>query len=219
VKLGARPVVIGLTGSIAMGKSAVGQMFRHFGIPVFEADRAVHTLLGPGGKAVERVAAEFPGVRDDDAIDRQALGRQVFGDQAAIRRLEAILHPLVRRTEEDFLRRVTRRRAPAAVLDIPLLFETGGEDRCDVTVVVSAPPFVQVPRALRRKGMTREKLEAILRQQMPDREKQRRADYIVPTGLGKRFSRETVAAILNEVIRKNKNRYGRMRTCHARDRS
>jgi dephospho-CoA kinase len=179
-------VVVGLTGSIAMGKSTTAGMFRAFGWPVFDADLAVHDLMGPQGAAVAAVLAAFPGVGSPEAgIDRGALGRAVFEDRAALARLEGILHPRVRHAEERFLAHARRRGERAALLDIPLLFEGGGWKRCDLTVVASASAHLQAVRALARAGMTRAKLDAILAKQMPDREKRRRADFVVRTGLGR----------------------------------
>jgi dephospho-CoA kinase len=175
-------IVLGLTGSIGMGKSTAARMLRGLGLPVHDADAVVHGLLAKGGAAVPAVAAAFPGVERDGAIDRRALGSRVFGDDAALARLEAILHPLVRRSQDAFLKRQVRLRRPIAVLDIPLLFETGAERFCDAVIVVSAPALVQKARVLSRPGMTADKWAAIRGQQMPDREKRRRADFVVPTG-------------------------------------
>lgn len=178
-------VVLGLTGSIGMGKSTAARMFRYLGLPVHDADAAVHRLLSRGGAAVAEVEAAFPGVAEGGAIDRTRLGERVFNDPAALRRLESILHPRVRREARRFLKLQRRHRRPAVVLDIPLLFETGGEGLCDYVVVVTAPRFLQEIRVLRRPGMTRARLDDIRARQMPDAEKRRRADFLVPTGLGK----------------------------------
>ncbi len=179
-------VVVGLTGSIAMGKSTTAAMFRSFGWPVFDADLAVHDLMAPGGEAVAAVLAAFPDVGTaPSGVDRGRLGAAVFGDAAALKRLERILHPRVRRAEERFVAHARRRRERAVLLDIPLLFEGGGWKRCDLTVVASASAHLQAIRALARAGMTRAKLDAILAKQMPDREKRRRADHVVRTGLGR----------------------------------
>lgn len=177
--------ILGLTGSIGMGKSTAAAMLRRLGVPVHDADATVHALFAPGGKAVAAVDAAFPGVVKGGAVDRAALGAKVFGDDAALRRLEAIVHPLVRAAERDFLARHRRYRTRLVVLDIPLLFETHGEARCDVVAVVSAPAFLQAARVLARPGMTRTRLDAVLAKQMPDRQKRRRADVVIPTGLGK----------------------------------
>ena len=179
-------IILGLTGSIGMGKSTAAAMLRRLGVPVHDADAVVHALFAPGGRAVPAVRAAFPDVVGaDGAVDRKALGAQVFGDDAALRRLEAIVHPLVRAAEREFLARQRRRRARLVVLDIPLLFETHGERHCDLVAVVSAPAFLQAARVLARPGMTRERLNAVLTKQMPDGEKRRRADLVIPTGLGK----------------------------------
>lgn len=179
-------IILGLTGSIGMGKSTAAAMLRRLGVPVHDADATVHRLLAKGGAAVAPIAAAFPGVVQDGAVDRAALGAEVFRDKAALRRLEAIVHPLVRRAEIAFLQRMRRRRMPLVVLDIPLLFETGGQTRCDAVAVVSAPAFLQAQRVLRRPGMTPERLAAVRKAQMPDTEKRRRATAVVATGLGKR---------------------------------
>jgi dephospho-CoA kinase len=179
-------IVLGLTGSIGMGKSTAANMLRRLGVPLFDADAAVHRLLGPGGAAVEAVESLFPGVRDESGgIDRRRLGARVFGDPAALRRLEAILHPMVRRAERQFVKAARARRGRLIVLDIPLLYETGGRRHIDYVLVVSAPPRVQRERVMRRPGMTESRFASILRAQMPDREKRRRADFVVPTGLGR----------------------------------
>lgn len=176
--------ILGLTGSIGQGKSTAARMLRRRRLPVHDADATVHRLLARGGAAVAAIAAAFPGVVVDGSVDRAALGRQVFGDAAALRRLEAILHPLVRRAEAEFLRRQARRGARLVVLDIPLLFETGGQRRCDAVAVVVAPAFLQAARVLRRPGMSPAKLAAIRAQQWPDATKTKRADFVVPTGTG-----------------------------------
>ncbi len=194
-------IILGLTGSVGMGKSTAAAMLRRLGLPVHDSDAAVHRLLAPQGAAVAAVAAAFPGVQTvAGGIDRPRLGRRVFGDPPALRRLEGILFPLVRRSQEHFLRQARARRAPLVVLDIPLLFETDGALRCDKVVVVSAPAARQRARVMARPGMTEARFRAILAQQMPDAEKRRRADYVVPTGLGRavtfRRLRRVVAALL-----------------------
>jgi dephospho-CoA kinase len=176
-------IVLGLTGSIAMGKSRAAAIFKAYGVPVFDADAAVHALFAPGGAAVAPVAAAFPGcLAAHGGIDRGALGRQVLGDKAALRRLEAIVHPLVRAAEGAFLRRACRAKAPLVVLDIPLLYETRGEGRVDAVAVVSASPVLQAQRALRRPGMTPSRLAQIREQQLPDPMKRKRADFVIPSG-------------------------------------
>jgi len=183
-----RTVVLGLTGSIGMGKSEAAKMFRRLGVPVFDADAAVHRLMAKGGAAVAAIEAAFPGCVVDGSVDRKALGDRVFGKPDDLRRLEAILHPRVRAARTRFLKQARARRVPLVVFDIPLLYETGGEDQCDAVLVVTAPPFVQRARVMARPGMTAEKFEGILAQQVPDAEKRRRADFIAPTGLGKRVT-------------------------------
>jgi dephospho-CoA kinase len=175
-------IVVGLTGSIGMGKSNAAGVLRRLGIPVHDADAAVHRLLGPGGGAVRAVARAFPDALKNDGIDRKALGDIVFGDTPALRRLEAILHPLVRRSSRMFLMRATRERRRMVVLDVPLLFESGGENSVDLVIVVTAPASVQRQRVLARPGMSEAKFRAILARQVPDQEKRRRASFVVRTG-------------------------------------
>lgn len=187
-------VVIGLTGSIGMGKSTTAGFFAEAGAPVYDADAAVHRLYA--GEAVALVEAAFPGVSSAAGIDRDALARRVVGDSGALKRLEGIIHPLVRREEMRFLADAERAGAPVAVLDIPLLFETGGDRRVDAVVVVTAPPEVQHARALSRPGMTEEKFQALLAKQVPDAEKRRRADFVVDTSQGFDSARQQVHGIL-----------------------
>ena len=192
-------IVLGLTGSVGMGKSTAAAMLRCLGVPVHDSDAEVHRLLGPGGRAVAAVAEAFPSARKDNRIDRPTLGRLVFGDAAALKRLESILHPQVRTSQARFLAAAHRRRVPVVVLDIPLLFETSGERRVDGVIVVSAPTWLQRARVLRRPGMSEARLAAILAQQMPDAEKRRRARWVVPTGLGKALTMRRLKEILEEV--------------------
>ncbi|QPC43359.1 dephospho-CoA kinase [Kaustia mangrovi] len=192
-------IVLGLTGSIAMGKSETARMFRELGVPVFDADAAVHALYAEGGAAVGPVAEAFPGAVSDGAVDREALAARVLGDGEAIARLEAIVHPLVRDAERAFLDKARREKAPLAVLDIPLLFETGGEGRVDRIVVVSAPADLQRERALARPGMTQEKLDAILARQVPDAEKRRRADFVVDSSRGLEDAFDQVRGIVEQL--------------------
>ncbi len=190
-------IILGLTGSIGMGKSAAAATLRRLGVPLFDADAEVHRLIGPRGAAVSRVEAAFPGVRDEAAgIDRTRLGRLVFGDPAALRKLESILHPMVQQAERRFVARARARRALLVVLDIPLLFESGGVARCDFVLVVSAPLRLQQERVMRRAGMTESRFAEILRAQMPDREKRRRADFVVATALGRGVARRHLRAIV-----------------------
>ncbi len=189
-----------------MGKSTAAATLRRLGVPVYDADAAVHRLLARRGVAVRPIAAAFPDVERDGAIDRQALGARVFNDAMALKRLEKIVHPLVRCAQERFLRRQAARRARLVVLDIPLLFESRGEWHCDAVIVVSAPGFLQKQRALSRPGMTAKRLAGILAHQMPDREKRRRADFVVTTGLGKRHSLRQLARIV-KVMRQIRGRH------------
>jgi dephospho-CoA kinase len=190
--------VIGLTGSIAMGKSTTARLFAEEGVPVHDADAAVHKLYA--GEAAGLIEAAFPGSTQDGAVNRVKLGEQVLGDPAALQRLEAIVHPLVRQAEEKFLRDAEAAGAKVVVLDIPLLFETGGERRVDATVVVSAPEPMQRSRALER-GLSLEQLEALLVRQMPDAEKRRRADFVVDSGQGVEHARTQVRQILAAVAK------------------
>ncbi len=192
-------IVLGLTGSVGMGKSTAARFLRQLGVPVHDSDAAVHRLMGRGGAAVAAVAAEFPGVVKSGAVDRQTLGQKVFGDDLALKRLEAILHPLVQKDSRDFLRRMRRRRVPVVALDVPLLYETGGERRCDVVAVVSAPPLLQRARVMGRPGMTEARFRAILAKQMSDAEKRRRADVVIPSGLGKSVTRRRLAQLVRRL--------------------
>ncbi len=196
--------VLGLTGSIGMGKSAVAAMFARCGARIHDSDRCVHRLYGPGGTAVGPVGSAFPGVVTGEGrgarIDRQRLGGRVIGDARLLARLESLVHPLVQRDQALFLRQAARQGCRLVVLDVPLLFETGGESRVDATCVVHAPPFIQAARVLRRPGMTRAMLEDIRRRQMPDREKLRRADHIVMTGLAKGHTRARVARLWRQLV-------------------
>jgi len=189
-------IVIGLTGSIGMGKSTVAGMFRELGIPVFDADAEVHRLYGRDGAAVAPVAARFPGVVCDGTIERAALARAVTGDDAALAALEEIVHPLVRASEKVFLERARGSGARYAVLEIPLLFETAGADRVDVVAVVSAPADEQRRRVLARPGMSEERLQSVLARQLGDGEKRARADFVIDTGGSLEQTRAGVAALI-----------------------
>ena len=190
-------IVLGLTGSIGMGKSTAATTLQRLRVPLFDADRVVHRLLAPGGAAVELVAASFPGVRAaKGGIDRSLLGQHVFADPEALSRLEQIIHPMVEALEKRFLAFARARREPIVVLDIPLLFESGSECRCDYVLVVSAPLLVQRQRVLRRRGMTNKRFVAILSNQMPDSEKRCRADFVVSTGLSRGLSLRRLRAIV-----------------------
>lgn len=189
-------ITIGLTGSIGMGKSTTAAMFAAEGVPVYDADAEVHALYAQGGGAVEPVGAAFPGVVRDGAVDRAALSAQVVGNPEALKRLEAIVHPLVGATRAGFFERAARDGADLVVLDIPLLFETGGEKRVDAVVVVSAPADVQRQRVLARPGMAEDKLDAILARQMHDAEKRARAHFVIDTGRGLDAAREQVREVI-----------------------
>lgn len=179
-------IVLGLTGSIGMGKSTAAKMLKLHGIPVHDSDRAVHAALLPNGSAFEEVAVTFPEAWDKKArlIDRKKLGDIVFQDKAALKKLEAILHPVAMASQKKFLLAMKAKGKRAAALEIPLLFETGAESRVDYTIVVTAPPAIQRRRVMARKNMTEEKFRRILDSQMPDAEKQARADFVVQTGMG-----------------------------------
>jgi dephospho-CoA kinase len=198
--------ILGLTGSIGMGKSTAAAMFRRLGVPVHDADAAVHRLMAPGGAAVGPVLAAFPeAAGKDGGIDRRALGAVVFKDTAALHRLERILHPLVGADERRFLARAARRRAPLVVLDVPLLYETGGERRCDAVLVVTAPPFLQRARVMARPGMTEERLATILAKQTSDTAKRARAAFVVPTGFGRLYPLRRITGIV-KILRQRQGR-------------
>jgi dephospho-CoA kinase len=200
-------LLVGLTGSIGMGKSETAKMFARHGIPVCDSDATVHALYDKGGSAVGPVGAAFPGVVVDGRVDRERLSREVVGKPEALRKLETIVHPLVAMTQRDFLDKAQASGAKMVVLDIPLLFETGGEARVDVIVVVSAPADVQRKRVLERPGMTAEKLDAILLKQTPDETKRARADFVVDTSLGLAHAEAQVVAIIDAL----KHRRGKIR--------
>ncbi|UVK55995.1 dephospho-CoA kinase [Mesorhizobium sp. AR02] len=191
-------IVLGLTGSIGMGKSTTAKMFAEAGVPVHDSDEAVHRLYS--GVAAPLVEAAFPGTTVAGVVDRAKLSARVLGDAAALKRLEAIIHPLVRADADAFLARHRTGGESIAVLDIPLLFETGGRGRVDKVVVVTAPAEIQRQRVLARPGMTEEKLAAILAKQVPDEEKRRLADFVVDTGQGLDAARARVDAIIAELI-------------------
>jgi dephospho-CoA kinase len=187
-------IVVGLTGSIGMGKSTTAQLFAEEGVPVFDADAAVHDLYR--GQAVAKVEAAFPGVATSDGIDRELLSRRVVGDEPALRRLEAIVHPMVHRMREAFLAEARAAGAELAVVDIPLLFETGGEADVDAVALVSAPEAVQKARVMQRSGMTEERFAAIMARQVPDAEKRRRARFVIGTADGLEPARRQVRAVI-----------------------
>jgi dephospho-CoA kinase len=188
--------VLGLTGSIGMGKTTTAKLFADAGVPVHDADACVHRLYE--GEAVAAIEAAFPGTTKDHKVDRAALGRCIVGNAEALRRLEAIVHPLVRQAEAGFLEQAEKTGAKVAVLDIPLLFETGGDQRVDAVAVVTAPPDVQRARVLER-GIAPAQFEVLLARQMPDAEKRRRADYVVDTSRGIESARAQVHDILAAV--------------------
>ncbi|MFB3054943.1 MAG: dephospho-CoA kinase [Alphaproteobacteria bacterium] len=203
----ARPTrIIGLTGSIGMGKSTAAAMLRRLRVPVFSADAFVHGALGSGGVGVEPVANAFPGAVENGAISRQALGRLVFDDSEALGRLEAILHPLVRAAEKRFIARQNVSRVKIAALEIPLLFETAAEVLCDAVVVLTAPPFVRDARVLARPGMSRARLKMIRARQMAERERCARADFVISTGLGRRRTFLGLKAIVRKIVYENRCR-------------
>jgi dephospho-CoA kinase len=190
-------ILLGLTGSIGMGKTTAARLFAEEGIPVHDSDAAVHALYAPGGAAVDLVEAAFPGVVRDGAVDRARLAECVAGDPSAMARLEGLVHPLVAQDRQAFLQRA--HAAPVAVLDVPLLFETGGEALVDAVVVVSTTPEIQRERVLGRPGMTEARFEAILARQVPDAVKRARADFVVDSGFGIEAARDQIRRILKAV--------------------
>ena len=192
-----RAFVLGLTGSVGRGKSTVAAMFETLGVPVFDADAVVRRLQGPGGSLIDEIGAAFPGTTGPEGVDREALGAAVFGDPAALARLEAIVHPAVRVARRDFLRE--HAAAKLVVLDIPLLFEKGGVEEVDAVAVVSAPPEVQRARVLARHGMTPERFDRIIALQLPDAEKRARADYVIDTGTDLAETRKQVEQLVENL--------------------
>lgn len=187
-------LVLGLTGSIGMGKSTVAAMFAGEGVPVFDADAEVHKLQGPRGRLVQEIESAFPGTTGESGVDRVLLGKAVFGNPDALKRLEAIVHPAVARERARFLE--SNRTQPLVVLDIPLLFEAGGWQQVDRIAVVSAPAQIQRARVLARPGMTDARFESILAKQMPDAEKRERADFVIPTGGSLGETRDVVRSVI-----------------------
>jgi dephospho-CoA kinase len=190
--------ILGLTGSIGMGKSTTGQMFVEEGVPVFDADAAVHVLYA--GEAVPLIEREFPGTTTNGKVDREQLSAQVVGKPEALSRLEKLIHPLVGKLRAKFMEDAQKSGAKAVLLDIPLLFETGDPSKFHAVIVVSAPPETQRARVLARPGMTAEKFEAILRRQTPDSEKRAKADFVINTGEGLESARMQVKQVLAEVL-------------------
>ena len=188
--------VIGLTGSIGMGKTTTAAMFAAEGVPVYDADAEVHKLYDKGGSAVWKVGEYFPGAVVDGRVDRKALSKKVMGDPEALKRLESIVHPLLAEARESFFLKAAQDAQDLVVLDIPLLFETSGEKKVDVVVVASASPEVQRARVMAREGMTEEKFAAILARQTPDEEKRARADFVIDTGRGMEEARRQVREVI-----------------------
>ena len=197
-----RPFILGLTGSIGMGKSAVAAMLRGLGVPVFDADAAVHELQGPGGACVEPIERAFPGTSGPAGVDRQKLGAAVFGNPEALKALEQIVHPEVAELRRAFL--AGNKDAALIVFDIPLLFEKTGEHVLDAVMVVSAPAELQRERVLARPGMTAEKFEQILALQVPDAEKRARADYVIDTGVSLAETRHAVQQLVHSIVNRQK---------------
>ncbi len=191
------PSIIGLTGSIGMGKSTVAAMFEAAGVPIFDADAEVRSLQGPGGELLLPIEAAFPGSTGPEGVDRDALGKLVFGDKEKLKRLEGIVHPAVGLKRAQFLE--ANKDAPLILFDIPLLFEGGGQAMVDTVVVVSAPAEVQRERVLARPGMTTEKFEHILGLQTPDAEKRERADYVIDTGTSLKETKAQVEALIDDL--------------------
>lgn len=211
-------LIIGLTGSIGMGKTETAKMFARHGVPVCDSDATVHMLYDIGGLAVAPIQALFPEAVIEGRVDRDILSRVVLGKPEAMKKLEAVVHPLVGIAQRTFLEKAAAGGATMAVIDVPLLFETGGEKRVDVVVVVSAPPALQRQRVLARPGMTAEKFELILQKQVPDEVKRQRADFVVDSGHGLEHAEAQVVAIIAAL----KHRPGKIWTAnqqHARDRA
>lgn len=189
-------LIVGLTGSIGMGKSETAKMFRALGVPVYDADAAVHKIYAPGGLAVAPLEAAFPGVTGAGGVDREALAQRVLGDAKALKKLESIVHPLVRLQQLEFLQQAAQAGSEIVVIDVPLLYETGGESQVDCVVVVSAPYETQRQRVLARPGQSEEKFQAILSKQISDEEKRRRADFVIGTDQGLEAAMQQVREIL-----------------------
>jgi dephospho-CoA kinase len=201
-----RVFVAGLTGSIGMGKTETGKLFRRLGIPVLDSDAVVHALYEPSGQAVEPIGQSFPGTVKDGRVDRAALASRLEGDEAAFQRLEAIVHPLVRKARDQFLLAAESRGDPVVILDIPLLFETGAEQSVDAVVVVSAPPEVQQQRVLARPGMTLDKMRMLNARQIPDVEKRAKADFVIETDKGLEQAFLEVRRVAAELLQRARTR-------------
>ena len=191
--------IIGLTGSIGMGKSTTAAMFREAGIPVYDADAAVHAAYDVGGVAVGPVGEAFPGTVQDGRVDRETLRQHVLGKPDAMAKLNSIVHPLIRASRAEAFKAATASGADMIILDVPLIYETGGEKTMDAVIVVSAPAEMQRERVLAREGMNPERLDAILAQQLPDAEKRKRADYVIDTGQGLETARGQVQAVIAQL--------------------
>jgi dephospho-CoA kinase len=210
-------IVLGLTGSIGMGKSTAVAVLRRLGVPVYDADAEIHRMLGKGGAAVAAVENAFPAVRSEEgAISRRLLGQRVFGKPEELRRLERILHPMVRAVEQRWLAQARGRRERLVVLDIPLLFETSRIDRVDGVIVVSAPARVQRARVMRRPAMSRERFDAILSSQYPDYRKRQRADFVVTTALNRAAAARQLMGIVRRLRRGEWRRSTRLRRLRGR---
>lgn len=192
-------IVLGVTGSIAMGKSTVSTMLSRMNNPMHDADKTVHNLMKVNGKAYYEIAKRFPRAIEANSVDRTRLGQEVFGNPEKLKELENILHPLVREARDNFIRQQYRYRSRLAILDVPLLYETGGDKHCHKVLVVSAPYFIQRQRVLARQGMTQTKFHDILKRQLPDYEKRKRADFIVPTGLGKAYTYKALKRLMRSL--------------------
>jgi dephospho-CoA kinase len=190
------PVIVGLTGSIAMGKSTAAAMVRQMGVPVFDSDAVSRAATAPGGTAIPQVAALFPDVVTNGILDRKALGKSVFDSPAQLKRLEAIIHPIVKQARKQFLARAARARRRVVVFDIPLLFETRAERECDIVLAVTAPAFLQRQRVLARPGMTDQLLQSVLLRQTPSVKKAAKADVVLSSGLGRAVTRHQLARAL-----------------------
>ncbi|KAL6770468.1 COAE2 [Auxenochlorella protothecoides x Auxenochlorella symbiontica] len=206
------PLVVGLTGGIGMGKSTVSRMLEQRNVPVLDADQMVHELYAAGGLAVEPIGAAFPTAVTGGAVDRTALSACVVGNPAALRQLESIVHPLVKAQRNLGLRRAAEWGAEAVVLDIPLLFETGAEADCDLTVAVSAPPHIQRRRVLSRKGMSPEKLASLLARQLPDAERCRKANVVIDTGCSLKETEKSIDELVSTFPSRTRKAYSKVST-------
>ena len=200
-------IILGLTGSIGMGKSTAADAFRYLRIPVYDADQIVHNLIGKNGAAVKEVLNFFPEVAKDGYVNRQSLGSIVFANKQKLQKLEKILHPHVKKQQNLFLANAALRREPLVVLDVPLLLETGGQEYCDKIIVVSAPAIIQKKRVLQRPGMNTKRLQTILERQIQNNQKCRMADFVVQTGLGRLYSLRKINKIVTETKHQVSNKW------------